>query len=68
MASDVAWFKSRGFKPQAPTLPSVPTHERQERRTFKSVASCPCDWLLLVLAMRAARRAPLAKTDVEIDE
>ena len=25
---------------------------------FESVASCPCDWLLLVLAMRA-RGAPL---------
>ena len=27
LANDVAWFKSGGFKPQAPTLPSVPRHE-----------------------------------------
>jgi hypothetical protein len=27
LANDVAWLKSGGFKPQAPTLPSVPRHE-----------------------------------------
>ena len=40
---------------------------RQEYKSFKSVASCPCDWLLLVLIMRA-RGAPLTKTDGKIDE
>ena len=40
---------------------------RQECRTFKSVASCPCDWLFLVLAMRA-QGASLPKTDGKIDE
>ena len=40
---------------------------RQEYRTFKSVASRPCDWLLLVLAMRV-RGASLTKTDGKIDE
>ena len=36
-------------------------------RDFKSVAYCPGDWLLLVLAMRA-RGDPLTKTDDKIDE
>ena len=40
---------------------------RQEYRTFKSVASCPCEWLLLVLAMRA-RGGALTKTDGKIGE
>jgi hypothetical protein len=40
---------------------------RQEFRSFKSVASYLCDWLLLVLAMRA-QRASLTKTDGKIDE
>ena len=40
---------------------------RHEHKTFKSVASCPCDSLLLVLAMRA-RGAPLTKTDGKISE
>ena len=40
---------------------------RQECRTSKSVALCSCDWLLLVLAIRA-RGAPLTKTDGKIDE
>jgi hypothetical protein len=35
---------------------------RQECRTFKSVTSHPCDWLLLIFAMRA-QGAPLTKTD-----
>ena len=42
-------------------------YSRQECRTFKSVASRPCDWLLLVLTMRA-RGATLTKTDGKIDE
>ena len=58
LANDVAWFKSGGFKPQAPTLPSVPRHEC---RSIKGVASRPCDEFLLVLAMRA-RGAPSTKT------
>ena len=40
---------------------------RQECRISKSVASGPCDWLLLDLAMRA-QGAPLAETDGKIDE
>ena len=45
---------------------------RQECRTSKSVASRSCDWLILVLAMRA-QGAPLTKqnktkTDGKIDE
>ena len=39
---------------------------REECRTFKSVASRPCDWLLLVLATRA-QGAPLTKPDAKID-
>ena len=40
---------------------------RQECRTFKSVTSSPCDWLLLVLALRM-RGATWTKTDGKIDE
>ena len=40
---------------------------RQECRTFKGAASRPCDWFLLVLAMRA-RGAPLTKTYGKINE
>ena len=32
------------------------------------LASCPCDWLLLVLAMRTRGGAPLTKTDGKVDE
>jgi hypothetical protein len=45
MANDMTWFKGIGFKPQAPTLPSVPSDE-EECTTFESVASGPCGWLL----------------------
>jgi hypothetical protein len=68
LANDVAWFRSGGLKPQAPTLPSVPKLDmRQQCKTFESVASHPYDWLLLVLAMRA-QGALLTKTDDKIDE
>ena len=40
---------------------------RQECRFFKSIASDHCDWLLLVLAMRA-QGASLTKTNDKIDE
>ena len=40
---------------------------RRQCKTFKSVASRPCDWLVLVLAMRA-REAPLTETVGKIDE
>ena len=40
---------------------------RQECRTFERVAFSLCDYLLLVLAMRA-RGALLLRTDGEIDE
>ena len=60
-----------GLKAEVLSLQHRPSHRyldmRQECRTFKSVASRPCDWLLLVLAMRA-RGASLTKTDDKIDE
>ena len=37
LANDVAWFKSGGFKPQAPTHWYLDT--RHECKTFESVAS-----------------------------
>jgi hypothetical protein len=53
------------------SLKHRPSHRyldmRQECRTFKSVTSRPCDWLLLALAMRA-RGTSLAKTDDKIIE
>ena len=37
-----------------PSLPSgIWTRGKNVARTFEIVASCPCDWLHLVLAMRA---------------
>ena len=38
---------------------------RQECRTFKSVASRPCDWLLLVLAMSQGSRSYTSKALLE---
>jgi hypothetical protein len=40
---------------------------RQEYWTFKRVASNPCEWLLLVLAMRM-RVALLTKTDGQVGD
>ena len=60
-----------GLKVEVLSLKHRPSHQyldmRQECRTYKSVASRPCDWLFLVLAMRAWG-APLTKTDGKIDE
>jgi hypothetical protein len=60
-----------GFKVEVLRLKHRPSHQypdmRQECRTFKSVATCPCDWLPLVLAMRV-QGASLTKTDGKIDE
>ena len=60
-----------GLKVEGLSLKHGPSHwyldTRQECRTLTSVASSPCDWLLLVLAMRA-RGAALTKTDGKIDE
>jgi hypothetical protein len=60
-----------GLKVRVLSLKHLPSHwyldMRQEYRTFKSVATRPCDWLLLVLAMRA-QGAPLTKTDGKIGE
>ena len=61
----------RGLKVEVLSLKHLPSHQyldmRQECRTSKSVASRFCDWLLLVLAMRA-QGASLTKTDGKIDE
>ena len=60
-----------GLKVEVLSFKHQPSHwyldMRQECMTFKSVASCPCDWLLLVLPTRA-REAPLTKTDGKINE
>ena len=50
------------------TLPTITLDDmRQECRTFKSVASRPSDWLLLVLAIRA-QGAPITTSDGKIDD
>ena len=60
-----------GLKVEVLSLKHQPSRQyidmRQERRAFQSVASSPCDWLLLVLAMRA-QGTPSTKTDGKIDE
>ena len=60
-----------GLKVEVISLKHRPSHRyldmRQECSTFKSVASCPYDWLLLVLAMRS-RGPSLTKADGKIDE
>ena len=62
---------SHGLKVEVLSLKHPPSHRyvgmRQGCRTSKSVAFRSCDWLRLVLAMRA-RGAPLTKTDGKIDE
>ena len=59
-----------GLKVELSILKHWPSHwyldMRQECRTFKSIASRPCDWLLLVLAMRT-QGASSTKTDGNID-
>ena len=59
-----------GLRVEVLSLKHQPSHRyldmRQECRGFKSVASGPCDWLLLVLAMRA-RGALLTETDGKVD-
>ena len=53
------------------SLEHQPSHRyldmRQECRTSKGVTSRSCDWLFLVLAMRA-QGAPLTETDGKIDD
>ena len=60
-----------GLNEEVLSLTHRPSHQyldmRQECRTFKSVASGPCDWLLLVLAMRA-QGASSTKTDGKVYE
>ena len=58
-------------KAEVLSLNHRPSHRyldmRRQYKTFESVTSEPCDWLLLVLAMRA-RGAPLTKVDGKIGE
>ena len=70
LANEVAWFKSRGL-----SLKHWSSHwyleMRQECQTFKNVTSSPCDWLLLVLAIRAWGAPSINKqknTNGKIDE
>ena len=59
------------LKVEVSSLQHRPSHQyldmRQECKTFKSVASRPCDWLFLILAMRAGG-ASLTKAYGKIDE
>jgi hypothetical protein len=60
-----------GLQVEALSLKHRPSHWyldiKQECRTFKSVTSHPCNWLLFGLAMRT-RGAPLTKTNGKMDE
>jgi hypothetical protein len=67
LANDVAWLKSGGLKPQAPTLPSVPKHEARNIGLLKVSPPALVIGCFLVLAMRA-RGASLTKTDGKIGE
>ena len=57
------WY---GLKVEVWSFKHQPSHlyldTKQEYRIFQSVASRPCDWLFLVLAMRV-RGASLTKSD-----
>ena len=71
-SNELGWqMMWHGFNLEVLQLKPQPSHQcldmRQECRTFKSVASYPCDWLLLIVVMRA-RGAPLTKTDSKADE
>jgi hypothetical protein len=62
-----------GLKVEVVSLKHRPSHRyldmRQEYRTSRSVASRPCDWLLLVLAMiMRPLGASLTKTDGKVGE
>ena len=59
-------FENGGCKPQAP-IPHQYVDMRQERRTFKSVASDSCDWLFSVLAIKV-QGATFIKTNGKVDK
>ena len=67
LAEDMAWFKTRGLKLEAPTLPLVLRDKARKWRIFKSVAFGVCDWLVLDLAARM-RGVPFTKTNDKVDE
>jgi hypothetical protein len=58
-----------GLKVGVLSLEHRPSHRyldmRQECRTFNSVASRPCDWLLVVLATRGTRSSIRHKKPME---
>ena len=60
-----------GLKVKVLSLKHRPSHwyldMRQECRIFESVTSRPCDWLLLVSALRT-QETPLTKIDGKIDQ
>ena len=60
-----------GFKMEVLSLKHRPSHwyldMRQECMTFKSVSSCPCDWLLFTLSYEGTRSF-INKTDGKIDD
>ena len=60
-----------GLKVKVLSLKHRPYHRyldmRQECRIFESVTSRPCDWLLLVSALRT-QGTPLTKIDGKIDQ
>ena len=72
-SSEPSWQMMRhGLKVEVLSLKHRPSHRylnmRQEYRTFKSVASCPCDWLLFNLSYKGRRSSIKTKTNGKIDE
>ena len=73
MATDVAWLESGNFKPQAPTLPSVPTRHEAMIYIYIYIGSLKVSPPALVIGCflvlaTSARGAPLTKIDGKIGE